>query len=174
MQATELDTARAIAILKALLAELDSHPQTADAIALRPADTRPVLVAAIAALEGRSPPEDTAEPVSAGEGKPGRARNARNAGKAWTPAEDAELLAAFDHGEPVPAIAAAHERSRLAIEARLARFGRLPMPAGLRQKAGGVGTAAPESSPAIEPSAVPQIARDAACPRYRVSTHVLH
>jgi hypothetical protein len=49
----------------------------------------------------------------------------RNAGKPWTAAEDGELLQRFDSGLAVEALAAAHERTRAGIEARLVRHGRL-------------------------------------------------
>src|SRR5262245_38471160 len=49
----------------------------------------------------------------------------RNAGKPWTQAEDDELLQRFDSGLAVDALAAAHERTRAGIEARLVKHGRL-------------------------------------------------
>ena len=49
----------------------------------------------------------------------------RNAGKPWTAAEDEELLARFDAGEPLEALAAGHERTRAGVEARLVKHGRL-------------------------------------------------
>lgn len=49
----------------------------------------------------------------------------RNAGKAWTPEEDHRLLAGFDGGAAVEVLAAAHERTRAGIEARLVKHGRL-------------------------------------------------
>ncbi len=55
-----------------------------------------------------------------------------NAGKPWSKEEDEKLVAGFDAGQTVAALAAAHGRSRVAIEARLARFGKAPMPTGLR------------------------------------------
>jgi hypothetical protein len=61
-----------------------------------------------------------------------------NSGKPWAKEEDERLLDAFDHGRSIDDLAGAHSRSRLAIEARLARFGRVPMPAGVRAIAGGV------------------------------------
>jgi hypothetical protein len=41
-------------------------------------------------------------------------------------------VARFDAGETLAALAADHGRSRIAIEAPLARFGKVPMPAGVR------------------------------------------
>jgi len=49
----------------------------------------------------------------------------RNAGKTWTADEDERLLAAFDAGTQVEALATAHERTRAGIEARLVKHGRL-------------------------------------------------
>jgi hypothetical protein len=49
----------------------------------------------------------------------------RNAGKTWSQEEDERLLAGFDGGSTVDALAAAHERTRAGIEARLVKHGRL-------------------------------------------------
>lgn len=49
----------------------------------------------------------------------------RNAGKAWSTEEDERLLAGFDGGVAVEALATAHERTRAGIEARLVKHGRL-------------------------------------------------
>jgi hypothetical protein len=49
----------------------------------------------------------------------------RNAGKTWTAEDDEKLLAGFDGGATVEALAAAHERTRAGIEARLVKHGRL-------------------------------------------------
>jgi hypothetical protein len=49
----------------------------------------------------------------------------RNAGKPWSAGEDERLLAAFDNGTTVEALAGAHERTRAGIEARLVKHGRL-------------------------------------------------
>jgi hypothetical protein len=51
-----------------------------------------------------------------------------NAGKAWTAEEDQRLAAAFDAGSDIDALTKLHGRSRLALEIRLAKLGRLPMP----------------------------------------------
>jgi hypothetical protein len=49
----------------------------------------------------------------------------RNAGKPWSGEEDERLLAGFDGGVALEALAAAHERTRAGIEARLVKHGRL-------------------------------------------------
>jgi hypothetical protein len=79
------------------------------------------LYRAVAALE--SPAAPPTRPPAAGRG---------NAGKPWAKEEDEQLVAGFDAGRTVAALAEAHGRSRFAIEARLARFGKVPAPTGLR------------------------------------------
>lgn len=49
----------------------------------------------------------------------------RNAGKPWSQEEDERLLSAFDGGATIDVVAAAHERTRAGIEARLVKHGRL-------------------------------------------------
>jgi hypothetical protein len=49
----------------------------------------------------------------------------RNAGRPWSREEDDRLLAGFDGGVALEALAAAHERTRAGIEARLVKHGRL-------------------------------------------------
>jgi len=61
----------------------------------------------------------------------GRAPAPRS-GKPWSKEEDEGLVAGFDAGQTIAALAADHGRSRIAVEARLARFGKVPMPAGVR------------------------------------------
>ena len=46
-------------------------------------------------------------------------------GSRWSGEEEQRLAAAFDAGEPVDALARAHNRSRAAIEARLVRLGKM-------------------------------------------------
>jgi len=55
-----------------------------------------------------------------------------NSGKPWPPEEDTQLVSAFAAGQSMEALAAAHGRTRFAIEARLAKLGKVPMPAGIR------------------------------------------
>jgi len=84
-----------------------------------------------AGVSNSAAPAATAEAAPAGR-KPaansGAANKGGNAGKAWTAEEDQRLAAAFDAGEEIGGLTKAHGRSRLALEIRLAKLGRLPMP----------------------------------------------
>jgi len=87
-------------------------------------DTVRALFAAARALEGPSAP---AKPRATGtENAP------QNAGKPWSGDEDKALTAAFDAGKQIPELAAQHQRSRFAIEARLAKLGKIEPPANMR------------------------------------------
>lgn len=59
--------------------------------------------------------------------KPARAKpeSPGNAGKSWAPAEDQQLVEAFDQGKQVAELATLHQRTKGAIKARLIRLGRL-------------------------------------------------
>ncbi|HET7865700.1 MAG TPA: hypothetical protein VFL86_14955 [Burkholderiaceae bacterium] len=63
------------------------------------------------------------------EGKGGGSREANerlpNTGVAWTAAEEARLLAAFDAGATVDELAQSHGRTKGGIAARLVRLGRI-------------------------------------------------
>lgn len=52
----------------------------------------------------------------------------QNAGKPWSEEEDHALAAAFDEGKAIAELAEHHRRSRVAIEARLARLGKIEPP----------------------------------------------
>ena len=132
------DTPRTLTILKALAAGIDPHsgqdfpPDSA----YQHVDTVRALYCAIEALSSASSSAPAAslsivntKPTKAPRPAPG------NAGKPWTDADDTQLLAGFDAGDSVTTLALAHGRSRFAIEARLARFQRIPPPTGLRQPA---------------------------------------
>lgn len=117
-----MEHAKALAILQTLSNGIDpfsgeSFP--AESTYQHP-DVVRALYAAVRALETASK-RQTARPAVAG-----------NSGKPWAPEEDERLIAAFDAGRPLDELAAEHGRSRLAVEARLARFGKVPIPAGVR------------------------------------------
>lgn len=109
----------ALMILQALADGID--PDTgeilpSDHLLLRPEVIR-ALYTACAALS---------QPVFDERVKSPRVRTSpTNAGVAWTREEDDRLLAAFDGGATVGQLAKAHERSRRAIEIRLARHQRI-------------------------------------------------
>jgi hypothetical protein len=71
-------------------------------------------------------------PVKQNSAKPGVAAGGKpapeNAGRPWSEGEDARLGTAFDSGQSIEELAAAHKRSKWAIESRLARLGKIPEP----------------------------------------------
>ncbi len=142
-----MENEQALSILKSLAEGID--PATGERFAAdtpwQRADTVRALYRAVAALE--APP---ARPARAAAPRAGSG----NAGKPWSKEEDDRLLAAFDAGQTVEALAGSHGRSRLAIEARLARFGRVPAPTGLRI----AGTPKAAEAPALRYGARPTLA----------------
>jgi len=86
-------------------------------------DTVRALFAAARALDSQSAPRQRAA---------GAENAPQNAGKPWSGAEDEALAGAFDSGKTVPELAAEHQRSRFAIEARLAKLGKIEPPANMR------------------------------------------
>jgi hypothetical protein len=146
-----MDRDTALGILRPLADGI--HPVTGAAM---PADSpyqHPdvirALFHAVGALQAAAPPrpatasrasddrhaDATASASPASEDAPSPAaprRGPGNSGKPWTKDEDEQLVAGFDAGQPIVALARAHGRSKVAIEARLAKFGRVPMPTGLR------------------------------------------
>lgn len=96
-----------------ILKSLASGDNTADAATLQSPDVVRALFLAAESLEAR------ARAARRNSSLP------RNAGKTWTAEEDERLLAGFDGGAAVEALAAAHERTRAGIEARLVKHGRL-------------------------------------------------
>src|SRR5262245_17241339 len=120
-----MDNAQALCILQALANGTDPFTGTAfpASSSYQHPDAVRALYQAVRALEAM---------IMAQKRQAARAAAAGNAGKPWTKEETEQLLAGFDAGKSIEEIAAAHSRSRLAIEARLAKFGRVPMPAGMR------------------------------------------
>ncbi|MEO8037265.1 MAG: hypothetical protein ABI794_00770 [Betaproteobacteria bacterium] len=143
-----MENARILAILDALTSGVDplsgepfprdsayQHPDVVRALfhALRAVEGRiepPYAASTASSTSPAAPPPPSAAP-SAGKKKSVRPP-AANAGKPWPPEEDERLGAAFDAGTTVEMLARAHDRSRFAIETRLAKLGRAPAPEGMR------------------------------------------
>ena len=124
-----MDHEKALSILQALsngTDPLSGQPFPAASPYQHP-DVVRALYQAVRALEAA---------VAAQKRQAARATAAGNSGKPWPKDEDDRLVVAFDAGQSIDDLAVAHGRSRLAIEARLARFGKVPMPAGVRAIAG--------------------------------------
>jgi hypothetical protein len=104
-----MEDIKAAEILKSLAAGGDAT----DATALQSPDVVRALFVAAESLEARARAARRSGNLP------------RNAGKTWTQEEDERLLAGFDGGTTVDALATAHERTRAGIEARLVKHGRL-------------------------------------------------
>ncbi|MEO7727145.1 MAG: hypothetical protein ABIS45_07820 [Burkholderiales bacterium] len=95
-------------------------------------DTVRALFVAVRALDATPASAPAAQPapkqraVAKGESAPS------NSGKPWSDDEDKTLAAAFDSGRKILELATAHQRSRFAIEVRLAKLGKIEQPANMR------------------------------------------
>jgi hypothetical protein len=120
-----MERATALNIIQQLANGIDPHSGEvfrADSPYQHP-DTVRALFTAVRALEAESASRQRA---ASAENAP------QNAGKPWSGDEDAALASAFDAGKQIPELAAQHQRSRFAIEARLAKLGKIEPPANLR------------------------------------------
>jgi len=146
---------KALHILKTLADGIDpaSGEQFADDSPYQRPNTVRALYWAVQMLEHCAPEQPEAAPEQpSAKPQPGkpvkpRAEGTRaNAGRPWTSEEEAQLGQAFDSGRTLDELAQTHQRSRWAIEARLAKLGKIPEPpAGLRF---------PIRPPAAQPRAV--------------------
>ncbi len=121
-----MEKADAVKIIQQLANGIDPHSGEvfrADSPYQHP-DTVRALFFALHALESDAAPK--ARAASASPTAP------QNAGKPWSDEEDKTLAAAFDAGKQIPDLAAAHGRSRFAIEARLAKLGKIAPPPNMR------------------------------------------
>jgi LmbE family N-acetylglucosaminyl deacetylase len=88
-------------------------------------DTVRALFIALRAVEGDGQPASK-QRAAGNENAP------QNAGKPWSGDEDKALASAFDAGKQIPELATQHQRSRFAIETRLAKLGKIAPPANMR------------------------------------------
>jgi len=109
-----MDDQRALSIVTALANGV--NPQTGEAFPgdspYQSAEIVRALFVAIRAMQGKTTNRRRPDAPA-------------NAGKPWSEAEDDELLQAFDEGTEIAAIAQAHARTPMGIQARLEKHGRL-------------------------------------------------
>ena len=120
-----MENATALNIIQQLANGIDPHSGEvfrADSPYQHP-DTVRALFTAVRALEAQSALRQRAA---------GAENAPQNAGKPWSSGEDEALASAFDAGKQIPELATQHQRSRFAIEARLAKLGKIEPPANLR------------------------------------------
>jgi hypothetical protein len=125
-----MEKADALKIIQQLADGVDPHTGKAfgaDSPYQHP-DTVRALFVALRALDAPPAAQTTSKPRAAA-----AAENApSNSGKPWTDDEDKALAAAFDAGKKILELATAHQRSRFAIEVRLAKLGKIEQPANVR------------------------------------------
>ena len=125
-----METAKTVTILKTLAEGIDpgTGEQFPAGSAYQQPDTVRALFAAIRLLE--TPASVASRPSSpnpAGAAVTGKSIP-QNAGRPWSEEEDTRLGNAYDAGKAIDELAATHKRSKWAIEARLARLGKIPEP----------------------------------------------
>ena len=118
-----METTKTLAVLKALADGID--PATGEQFpagsAYQHPDTVRALFSAISMLDNAAPPASP-KPATAGKSAP------ENSGRPWSEEEDARLGKTYDSGKSIEELAGIHKRSKWAIEARLARLGKIPAP----------------------------------------------
>jgi hypothetical protein len=114
-----MDREQTLKILNALANGV--HPATGEKFAAdgpyQHPDTVRALFEAMRAVEGGGAPAPAPERKAA--------FPESGSGSRWSTEEEQRLASAFDSGQPVDALARAHNRSRAAIEARLVRLGKM-------------------------------------------------
>lgn len=98
-------------------------------------DTVRALFVAVRALDATPASAPTAQPAQPAPKQRAAAKSESapsNSGKPWSDDEDKVLAAAFDAGKKILELATAHQRSRFAIEVRLAKLGKIEQPANMR------------------------------------------
>jgi len=114
-----MEREKTLQILKALADGIDpaTGEQFPAASTYQHPDTVRAIYSAIRLLETGSSPAHPAGPPKSGP---------ENAGRPWSQEEDLRLGKEYDSGQSIDELAQAHKRSKWAIEARLARLGKIP------------------------------------------------
>jgi hypothetical protein len=140
-----MEAARSVEILKSLANGIDpgtGKPFAADSAYQHP-DTVRALFFAIRALEQQAPQAPSQKAAAPDKPRPNGKPAPGKAGQPWSEEEDTRLGKAYDSGQSIEDLAQAHQRSKWAIEARLARMGKIPAPPSrfpARKSAGNAGT----------------------------------
>jgi hypothetical protein len=124
-----MEKAAALKILQQLADGTDPHTGKAfgaDSPYQHPDTVRALFVALRALDAPATAPAAGKQRAAAAESAPS------NSGKPWSDDEDKALAAAFDAGKQILELATAHQRSRFAIEVRLAKLGKIEQPANMR------------------------------------------
>lgn len=124
-----MEKAAALKILQQLADGTDPHTGKAfgaDSPYQHPDTVRALFVALRALDAPAAAPAAGKQRAAAAESAPS------NSGKPWSDNEDKALAAAFDAGKQILELATAHQRSRFAIEVRLAKLGKIEQPANMR------------------------------------------
>jgi len=124
-----MEKAAALKILQQLADGTDPHTGKAfgaDSPYQHPDTVRALFVALRALDAPAAAPTAGKQRAAAAESAPS------NSGKPWSDDEDKALAAAFDAGKQILELATAHQRSRFAIEVRLAKLGKIEQPANMR------------------------------------------
>lgn len=103
------------------------HPVTGEAMPEDSPYNAPPVIRALHAVSRALEGAGAAPTVEASKGRRGQPPNA---GKAWTPQEDAALETAFDAGIALKQVAQELGRTQFAVEQRLVKLGRVAPPAG--------------------------------------------
>lgn len=132
-----MEKAAALKILQQLADGTDPHTGKAFSAGspYQHPDTVRALFVALRALDAPvalDAPATAAPPAGKQPGAATAGNAPSNSGKPWSDDEDQVLAAAFDAGKKILELATVHCRSRFAIEARLAKLGKIEPPANLR------------------------------------------
>lgn len=125
-----METAKTLAVLKALADGID--PATGEhypaGSTYQHPDTVRALFSAISVLENPAPAASGPAPAKQA-GTPATGKSGpENSGRPWSEEEDVRLGKTYDSGKSIEELAGMHKRSKWAIEARLARLGKIPEP----------------------------------------------
>lgn len=104
------------------------HPVTGEAMPEDSPYNAPPVIRALHAVSRAL--EGAAAAPAAASGPPRKRTPPPNAGKAWTPQEDAALETAFDAGIALKQVAQELGRTQFAVEQRLVKLGKVAAPAG--------------------------------------------